>query len=430
MTRSVRASACLLASLFVGARHAWAQDRPLTTAEVVQRALERNRDLLSARERVAEAQGLLRQAGVRLAPTVEIEAGTGRPLGPRGEEEYSASYFQPIETAGKRAKRMTVSQHGVALAEAELAARSRQLVFDVKTRIAELRAAHRKADAVARLLSASRESYQLTQARVAEGDAAALEERLLVTEVSRIDAQRATFKGRLASAVLDLSRLMGVPLGQEFSLADEPVIDRRLSLDDLKARAVKVRPELLIARAEEAQASAELTLARAQGVSDLTASAKYTRRNSEFENLYGFNALGALSPLRDRDNVVTVGLSVPVFTASRNRGGVEAGTARLSGARFHREYLEAAIPQEIEAAYQRWTAAKETVALFQHGVIDQSERNVDVMRQAYTLGQLRLLDVLNEQRRLVDTELAYIDAQTELSEAAADLERAVGEDLP
>lgn len=430
MTRRVRASACLLASILVGAGHVRAQDRPLTTAEVVQRALERNRDLLSARERVAEAQGLRRQAGVRLAPTVEIEAGTGRPLGTRGEEEYSASYFQPIETAGKRAKRVTVTQHSVTLAEAEVAERSRRLVFDVKTRIAELRAARRKSDAVARLLGASRESYRLTQARVVEGDAAALEERLLVTEVNRVDAQRATFNGRLASAVLDLGRLVGLPMGQGFSVADEPVIDRDFPLDELKIRAARIRPELLIARAQEEQAAAELVLARAEGVPDLTASAKYTHRNSQFDDLYGFNALGALSPLRDRDNVLTVGLSIPVFTSNRNRGTVEAATARLSGARLHREYLEATIPQEIEGAYRRWVAAKETVALFQRGVIDQSEGNLEVMRQAYTLGQLRLLDVLNEQRRLVDTELAYIDAQTELAEAAADLERAVGEDLP
>jgi cobalt-zinc-cadmium efflux system outer membrane protein len=430
MTWKVRASACLLASLLVGAGHAQAQDRPLTTAEVVQRALERNRDLLSARERVAEAQGLRRQAGMRLAPTVEIEAGTGRPLGTRGEEEYSASYFQPIETAGKRAKRVTVSQHSVTLAEAEVAERSRRLVFDVKTRIAELRAARRKSDAIARLLGASRESYRLTQARVAEGDAAALEERLLVTEVSRVDAQRATFSGRLASAVLNLGRLVGLPTGQGFTVADEPVIDRDRSLEDLKARAARVRPELLVARVQEEQAAAGLAVARAEGVPDLTASAKYTHRNSQFEDLYGFNALGALSPLRDRDNVLTVGLSIPVFTSNRNRGSVEAATARLSGARLHREYLEATIPQEIEGAYRRWAAAKETVALFQRGVIDQSERNLEVMRQAYTLGQLRLLDVLNEQRRLVDTELAYIDAQTELAEAAADLERTVGEDLP
>lgn len=430
MTRKIRALACLLALTYISAGHAWAQERPLTTTEIVQRALESNRELLAARQRVAEEQGLLRQAGVRLAPTVEVEAATGRPLGTKGEEEYSASYFQPIETGGKRPKRVTVAQQGVALADAELADRTRQLVFDVKTRVAELRAAQRRVDAIGRLLGASRESYKLTQARVAEGDAAALEERLMATEVARTDAQRATFGGRLASAALDLGRIAGLSLLPTAMLADDPSISHDRSLNDLKARAGRVRPELLVARAQEAQAEAELALAHSEGAPDLTVSAKYTHRNSQFEGLYGFSALGALSPLTDSDNVVSVGLSIPVFTSGRNRGNVDAATSKLSAARLHREHLEASIPQEVEAAFRRWTAAKETVALFQRGVIDQSEQNLQVMRQAYTLGQLRLLDVLNEQRRLVDTQLAYIDAQTELAEAAADLERAVGEDLP
>lgn len=430
MTRNVRASACLLTSLLLGVGSARAQDRPLTTADVVQRALERNRDLLAARQRVAEAQGLLRQAGVRLAPTVEIEAGTGRPLGTLGEEEYSASYFHPIETAGKRAKRIAVGRQGVTLAETDVAERTRQLVFDVKMRIAELRAARRKADAIARLVNASQASYRLTQARVAEGDAAALEERLLATEVSRAEAQKATFMGRLASATLDLARLVGLPRNDAFAVGDEPAIEWPLSVEQLTVLADRARPELLAARADEERAAAELALARAEGTPDLTASAKYTHRNSQFDDVYGFSGAGALSPLRDQDNVVSVGLSIPIFAARRNQGNVEAATARASAARLHREYLETALPQEVEAAYRRWTAARETLALFQRGVIDQSERNLEVIRQAHTLGQLRLLDVLNEQRRLVDTELAYIDAQTELAEAAADLERTVGADLP
>ena len=37
-------------------------------------------------------------------------------------------------------------------------------------------------------------------------------------------------------------------------------------------------------------------------------------------------------------------------------------------------------------------------------MIDQSEKNLAVMRQAYNLGELRLIDILNEQRRLFDIE--------------------------
>ena len=134
--------------------------------------------------------------------------------------------------------------------------------------------------------------------------------------------------------------------------------------------------------------------------------------------------------MRDRDNVLTFGLSIPIFASGRNRGNVDAATARLSAARQHREALEVAVPADVDAAYQRWLTAKETLALFEHGVVDQSKENLSVMRQAYTLGQLRLIDVLNEQRRLVDTELTYVDAQTELAQAIAELERATGSDLP
>ena len=58
-----------------------------------------------------------------------------------------------------------------------------------------------------------------------------------------------------------------------------------------------------------------------------------------------------------------------------------------------------------------------------------SARNLSVIRQAYNLGQLRLLDVLNEQRRLLETELTYIDAESEPARSRAELERAVGGDL-
>jgi cobalt-zinc-cadmium efflux system outer membrane protein len=430
MMRNALASAWVIVFALACAAQPRAQDRPRTTRDLVQLALERNRDLLAARQRVAEAHGLLRQAGVRLSPSVEIEAATGRPLGTQGEQEYSASYVQPIETAGKRGKRVAVGQAGVTLAEADVAERVRQLAFDVKRQIAEVQAAQAKSEALARLLTASEESSRLTRARVAEGDAAALEEQLLLTEVARVQAQRATFGGRVAGALIALRRVIGISSTEPLALALESPADRDLALDDLKARAAIVRADLQAARAEEQRAIAESSLAHAEGVPDLTASARYTHRTSEFENLYGVTALGTPSLIFDRDNVVTVGLSIPVFASGRNQGNVDAAQARATAARLHREYLETSIPQEVEAAYQRWASARQTLALYRRGVVDQSEKNLGVMRQAYALGQLRMIDVLNEQRRLIDTELAYIDAQTELAEAAADLERAVGTDLP
>jgi len=127
---------------------------------------------------------------------------------------------------------------------------------------------------------------------------------------------------------------------------------------------------------------------------------------------------------------VTVGLSIPLLLPGRNRGAVDAALARATGARLHREHVESTVPQEVEAAYERWTAAHQAVALFRSDVLEQHQQNLNVMREAYTLGHLRLIDVLNEQRRVLDTRLAYIEAETELAQATADLERTVGTELP
>jgi cobalt-zinc-cadmium efflux system outer membrane protein len=64
--------------------------------------------------------------------------------------------------------------------------------------------------------------------------------------------------------------------------------------------------------------------------------------------------------------------------------------------------------------------------MLQSGVLDPSTQNLAVIREAYKLGQLRLLDVLNEQRRLVDTQMAYIDAQADAARTWAELQRAAG----
>lgn len=397
-----------------------------TIDELVSLALERNRDLLAARQRLAEAQGLLRQAGVRLAPTVEGESTTGRPLGTQGEEEYSAAFFYPIETGGKRQKRVKVAEFGLLLAEAEVAERVRQLSFEIKRRAVEVLAASRKQEAIERLLALSRDSYQITKARVEEGDAAPLEQQLLSTELARVEVQQTSFAGRVASALLELRQIVGSD-GNPFAVRDETAPpSSELSLEQLKATAQTSRPDLRAVRVLEQQATAEVELAGVQGRPDVTASARYTRRNSFFDDHFVLSPAGAPIQLRDRDNVLTFGVSIPLFTQRRNQGNIETAVARERATRLRREYLEATVPLEVEAAYSRWTAAQRALSLFRRGVVEQSEKNLAVIREAYTLGQLRVLDVLAEQRRLIDTQMAYIDAQSELALATAELERSLG----
>ena len=415
---------------------AQSQNSQLSTKDLVEMALSRNRQYLSLKEHVTETQGLLRQAGLRPFPTVETEIDTGNPLGSPGEEEYSVGVFLPIETAGKRGKRVTVAQRDVELAQAEFNEARRQLVFEVETGYAEALGAQAKVTALDHLMSTSRDSYKLTEARVREGDAAPFEQQLLLADLNRSEAQQIDFQGQAESALLELKEAVGLSPSEPLPIASAAVDTAALpgpntlpALSELRKFALQTRPDLLIARILEEQGGAEVKLEKAEGRPDLTASARYIRRRSQFPQL-GLNESGTPVPLIDRDNILGFGLSVPLFTGGRAKGAVEAAAAREDSARLRREYLEASIPLEVEAAYRRWEAANRALSLFSSGVIAQSEQNLTVMRESYRLGQLRALDVLNEQRRLIDTQLAYVDVQTELARAKAELERAVGGNLP
>jgi outer membrane protein, heavy metal efflux system len=126
---------CVLIAVVLSNISARAQAaQTLSIDQLIEAGLERNRDFLAAKQRLTEAQGLLRQAGIRPAPTVEVEGTTGRPLGTVGEEAFTVGYFKPIETGGKRDKRVQVAQNSVDLAQAEIAERSWQLAFDITTR--------------------------------------------------------------------------------------------------------------------------------------------------------------------------------------------------------------------------------------------------------------------------------------------------------
>jgi cobalt-zinc-cadmium efflux system outer membrane protein len=418
-------------ALFAGVR-AKPQERAQTTLQgLVRTSLDTNREVLALRQRVAQARGLARQAGVRPAPSIEAEGLSGRPLGSPGDQEFSASFVQPVEAFGKRKNRVRVADLAVDLAEAELDERSTQIAYEIETGYLSVVYERERIAVLDRVLDSLRESLRLMEARVREGDAAPLEAQLLSVEQSRADAQRAEAAGRLASAELELLRLTGLAANNAQPTMGATTGGRvALSLDQLIARALEKRADVRAARLIEQQAEAESALAKSNAHPDVTISARYTHLQESFENKYGLTSSGALTPIRDQFNTLSVGVSIPLMTRQRNKGAIEAAESGAASDRLRREYLESTIPLEVQSAYERWTAAQRTRDLLRDGVVGQSNKNLAVVREAYQLGQLRLIDVLNEQRRLTDSEFTYLDARVQVARALADLERLTGGLLP
>jgi cobalt-zinc-cadmium efflux system outer membrane protein len=253
----------------------------------------------------------------------------------------------------------------------------------------------------------------------------------LLVELNRAEAQKASTVGLADAAQVALRLSMGIPVqtSAPISVLTLPQVEVASSLEDIRKRALVNRPDLRLARTLESQSAAELVLTEAQSRPDLTASAQYARRYSQFEDPLRTTGSGSPLLLQDRDNILTVGISIPLQSRKRNEGNIEAAVARQRAAGLRKQHLEITIPLEVEAAWRRYQAARNAVGILNRGVLEESRSNLSVIRKAYELGQLRLLDVLNEQRRLLETELSFIDSEAELARSVAELERIVGGSL-
>ena len=62
--------------------------------------------------------------------------------------------------------------------------------------------------------------------------------------------------------------------------------------------------------------------------------------------------------------------------------------------------------------------------IFRVGVREQAKANLDVVRQTYELGSKSLIDYIGEQRRFIEVENDYVDAQLAVYEARVEIARA------
>lgn len=390
---------------------------------LVRRALASNGELAAARIDIQRSHARLRQAGLRPNPTLDFEQSTGRFTGAAGETERSIGIAVPIELGGKRRRRIELAQAELEAAEAEVADRERTLAAEVRASHAEALAALRELEITENLNNLDLQTTRFVQARVNEGETAPIELNLLRVEVDRLRSRRALVEGRLAAGILRLKTLAGIPPGEPLRLREDLAVPALPAPPDSVEVAIGIalrsRPDLKLARLNEEVAQAGLKLARSESIPNVTAFSKYTVGQAVFDDT-------PVGVLVDRDKLLTFGLSVDIPIFNRNQGAKAEFAAAISQAGRRREFLESVIRSEVQSAYARYEAARAAVSVFESGVIARSTENIRVIRSAYELGQFSITDLINEQRRLVDSQRDFTEALAEQYRALADLQTALG----
>ena len=388
-------------------------------------AFARSRDLSAARQNLVIAQGRLLQAGLRPNPSIGFEQTTDYLTGRTGESNLAVGVTQVFELGGKRIKRVAVAQLEYERAVADVRTLERQLAAEIRTAYAQALAAARTLDTAEELIGLDQELYRVTEARLKEGDVAPLDVNLVRVELDRLRAQALQARADLEAQLITIRALTGSEISDSLTLATMP--DRPPLLDLTREvaieKALRERADLQAARIAEELGDARISLAESQRTPNLASSVRYSRSQSIFDNT-------PVGVLRDVDHLLTLGVSIEIPVRNRYQGEIAAAVGEKEQARYRREFVETIVKRDVALAFNRYRAAAQSLALYGNQVLPRAQQNLRTIRAAYNLGDLQVLDVVAEQRRLIENQTQYNTALRDYYVSLAELERAIGAPLP
>lgn len=369
-------------------------------SDLEQLALQNNPSLSVARANVSAARGRQVQSGLYPNPTIGYMAddiGEDNSAGTQG-----GFVSQQFVTGGKLSLNRAMGANEVHEFRFRRSAQELRVLNDVRIRFYEALAAQRRVDLTKqvsdigqRLAKSSQqlfEGQQISQADVLQAEVESGEADILAT-TAVLQSDEAW---RRLTAVVGLSpdekRLLEGTLDDEIPLYE---------WNAAYARLISESPELAAAFARVRTARIAIERAHRQNIPDVNVMASASHRNQN-----DFDVAG-----------VQVGIPIPVL--NRNQGNILAADSELIAAQNDVHRIELDLQARLATVFRRYENSRQQVERYQKELLPRAQKSLDLVDQGYRAGQTDFLTTLVSQRTFIRVNLAYVDALSELRQAAA-----------
>ena len=386
----------------------------ITLADAFALALVRNPELKTFPYELRAAEARMLQAGLRPNPELQVEV---EEFGGRADRigfeaaETTVQIGQPIELAGKRAKRARLAALDKELVQWDYEAARLDVMREVRQAFTAVLTAQERLALAERLLDLSLQAQSAVAQRVGAGKDSPVDELRagVVVSESRIEQQK-TQKALLAARHGLAAAWGGHAPAFERAEGDLYGMSQPAPLQEPGA-AISGNPDVARWETEQKQRRAALRLEQARAVPDVTAG-------------------GGVRRFEETDDAAMVfGLAVPIPLFDRNQGGIREAIAALAEARQQYEAVRVKTLAALAEAANALAAAWEEATILRQDALPKAQQAFEAVQQGYRQGKFDYLYVLDTQRALFQTQAAYINSVEAYHKARADVERLIGRSL-
>lgn len=367
--------------------------------------------------KVAQAQWLVATAGLRTAgarpnPSVTVTPGYDSQIpGNYSPWLVPVTFDLPIETAGKRGKRLAEAEKVSESARWNFVSAAWQIRSGVRASLLDFTIAGRRAGLLQRQFAAQMEIVRLMQGRFDAGGIARPELATAQIALNKIQFDLSDARSKKSDALSRLAGALGLSeaalIGENFDFDFSTSGVNQLTSAEARQVALKSRADILAALADYAAAEADLRLQVAKQYPDL-----------HLGPGYAWNSGNA------GDSQWSLGVTLELPILDQNQGPIAESAARrkLTAAKFLE--LQAQVIGEIDRAVAGWQVAVEQLKTGNELLAVERQQNQSAAAQLKA-GAGDRLDLLNAQLELASTQLAQLDNQAKLQAAFGALEDAL-----
>ena len=411
-------SGCVLksAALVAAETNAFTTTNAIAMDALVADVLAHNPELNFYRAEIAAAKGERRLAGTLANPEVSTQLGRKTVRGGGTSDEgvaWSVSVQQSFEWPGRLPLRKAIANHQIKLAElgygqfkAALAGKARTLAYN-------LFAAQKKAVVAREVADRFQALREVLVQRDPAGLTPVLETRIIESTEVTLHRKASDESLERQSALLELNQLRGQPWDQSLRITESDLaFTSPPEMDALIAAARTNNFDLQMRQAELEQQGFKVSLAKSERYPAVSAGPYFSQERAG-----------------DRENIIGVGVSIPLPLWNRNKGNIETARARELQAQTSLYVTQREIERKVAEQMLRYQVKLSEMSRWRPDSVEQFREAATLADRHYRLGAVPIATYVELQKQYLEAVEALLDTKRDALDAGQQLQVLTGIDF-
>jgi len=275
-------------------------------------------------------------------------------------------------------------------------------------------AAEARVTAVEAQLTTAQTLYQQAVDQKAAGVVPAIDELRAQVEMQAQQQRLVAVKNDLDKQKLQLARIIGLPSGQEYTLAQKVPYTPAppMTIDEAIGRALRDRPDYAALQARVKAAEYSVHAAESERLPKVGYSGDYGVIGRGFSYDHGTFTAGAA-------------VTVPIFDGNRIKSDIDQAQAALNQRKAEAEDMRGRIEYEVRAAFLDVNSAAEQVRVAT-STLDLANQTLAQARDRFRAGVTNNLEVVQAQEAVANSNDALINSTLQFNLAKLELAHSLG----